>query len=321
MSKITESYNLQSPLKIKIEWCRQTDTPPITLSISALLLNKETNLVDKIEDFVFYGSSLNGNSKRITSNNGEVKCDSLDFKKGFGTGAKYEMTIDLNKINTDISKVRIIASIVSKTESLTEVPGFDKLTKAHFTLTDGANNTYRCDLEKEAESMSRSVDVAIVQRWDKNWRLLEELNYHLGGLNDVYNDDSYVSDLLSLKTPFSTIGNLFDIEQSYERQITIISDGGKGKKTRIDKFINKITKRYKKTSSPLDDPFFEQAFIINRPNSGKVEVEKPDFSFESKEKENPKSNDFSFGDIPLHNKKSSKISDKDFDFDSKKSSE
>ena len=141
MGKINEAYNLQSPLKVKIEWCRQTDTPPITLSISALLLNKETNLVDKLEDFVFYGTPTY-DGKRISSKDGEIKCDSLNFKKGFGTGAEYNMTIDLNKINPDISKIRIIASIISKNETSDDVPCFENLSRARFSVTDGANNTY-----------------------------------------------------------------------------------------------------------------------------------------------------------------------------------
>lgn len=230
MGIIDESYNLKSPLNIKIEWCRKTETPPITLSISALLLNKETNLVDKIEDFVFYGTPPSVDSKRISTENGGVKCDTLDFKKGFGTGAKYEMNIDLDKINKDISKVRIIACIIPKNEYSDSVPGFDNLAKARFTLKDGAGNVYWCDLEKNVDSLSRSVDVAIVQRWDKNWRLIEELIFHHGGLQLIYNDDSYVSDLVSREQSFEEIADLVKIEEVWKRTRTTTRMNKAGKK-------------------------------------------------------------------------------------------
>ena len=47
--------NLQSPLAVKVEWKRNYAEPPLTLSISALMLNQRTGLIDKLEDFVFYG--------------------------------------------------------------------------------------------------------------------------------------------------------------------------------------------------------------------------------------------------------------------------
>lgn len=315
MGKIDESYNLQSPLKVKIEWCRHTDTPPLTLSISALLLNKD-NLVDKLEDFVFYGTPSN-DGKEISTKDGGVKCDSLDFKKGFGTGADYHMTIDLNKINPNISKVRIIASIVSKNETDGNIPGFDNLIKACFSITDGAGKVYSCDLERETESMSRSVDVAIVQRWDKNWRFVEELIFHSGGLDIIYDDDSYVSEHVSNKNPFFEIGNLFEIEHSYERQITVKRDGKVGSFSRVDKFIEKITGRYKRPTKSKD-PFFEEKIDIKTPNliiSENTEREKFDFGTIKK---NPSVEpDFSFEGKDTKKKGKTRGADEDFDFEKK----
>ena len=312
MGNISVSYNLQSPLEVKIEWCRQTDTPPITLCISALLLNKDTNLVDKIEDFVFYGTPLASDGKKISTINGEIKCDSLNFKRGFGTGADYKMTIDLDKINPDINKIRIIASIVSKNDSTKAVPGFDSLSKARFTLSDHAGNIYRCDLENEADSMSRSVDVAIVQRWDKNWRLFEELNFHLGGLSDIYDDDSYVNRNLSLNKPFSSIGDIFEIEQSYERYISIRRDGKKEKVTRVDKFIKRIKGYYRKPQKTNIDSFFDEETII--PQLQEKDVERDAFNFGSKKTTKSSAPDFSFGNTPPKKEVHSEVSDRDFDF-------
>ena len=112
MGKIDESYNLQSPLQLKIEWGRINNTPPLALSISALLLNAYSGVVDKFEDFVFYGSNST-DGKKITSPDGGIMCDTL-LRKGFGTSGEYCMIIDLAKINSDVSKIRVIASIDAK---------------------------------------------------------------------------------------------------------------------------------------------------------------------------------------------------------------
>ena len=53
------NQNLKSPLEVKVEWVRNTSTPPLTLSISALMLNKD-DVINKLEDFVFYGTPNNG---------------------------------------------------------------------------------------------------------------------------------------------------------------------------------------------------------------------------------------------------------------------
>jgi hypothetical protein len=153
------------------------------------------------------------------------------------------MTIDLNKINPNISKVRIIASIVSKNETDGNIPGFDNLIKACFSITDGAGKVYSCDLERETESMSRSVDVAIVQRWDKNWRFVEELIFHSGGLDNIYDDDSYVSELVSYQTPFNEIGSVFRIEETWKRTKSTTRRGRTGEiiRTTVTNVIETIT--------------------------------------------------------------------------------
>ena len=54
------NQNLKSPLEVKVEWGRTSSKPPLTLSVSALMLNKD-NVINKLEDFVFYGTPSNGN--------------------------------------------------------------------------------------------------------------------------------------------------------------------------------------------------------------------------------------------------------------------
>ena len=238
MGKIDESYNLQSPLQLKIEWGRINNTPPLALSISALLLNAYSGVVDKFEDFVFYGSNST-DGKKITSPDGGIMCDTL-LRKGFGTSGEYCMTIDLAKINSDVSKIRVIASIDAKGKDDLDNVGFDTLSKAKFTLKDNAGNTYQCNLENESDTRCRSVDVAIVQRWDKNWRFVEELTFHMGGLDVIYGDDSYVSDYVSRDKPFEEYGDIVKIEETWKRTEMTTRTGRTGEKIR--KTVTKVVK-------------------------------------------------------------------------------
>ena len=259
MGKITESYNLQSPLQLKIEWGRIQNTPPLTLSISALLLNRDSGLVDKFEDFVFYGSpSTDG--KKITSPDGGIMCDTL-LRKGFGTSGEYCMTIDLAKINLEVSKIRIIASIDTKGPEDVDTVGFDTLSKARFSLKDSAGSTYQCDLENESDSLCRSVDVAIVQRWDKNWRFVEELTFHMGGLDMIYSDGSYVSDFVSHEKPFEEYGNIVKIEETWKRTEMTTRLGKTGEKIR-----KTVTKVVKVVTEGLGIDEEERCFKQNIPN-------------------------------------------------------
>ena len=238
MRKIDESYKLQSPLQLKIEWGRINNTPPLALSISALLLNAASGVVDKFEDFVFYGShSTDG--KKITSPDGGIMCDTL-LRKGFGTSGEYCMTIDLAKINSEVNTIRVIASIDAKGKDDLDTVGFDTLSKARFSLKDNAGSTYQCDLVNESDSLCRSVDVAIVQRWDKNWRFVEELTFHMGGLDVIYADDSYVSDFVSRDKPFEEYGDIIKIEETWKRTEMTTRLGSTGEKIR--KTVTKVVK-------------------------------------------------------------------------------
>lgn len=259
MPIITESYNLQSPLQLKIEWGRIQNTPPLTLSISALLLNRDSGLVDKFEDFVFYGSP-SADGKKITSPDGGIMCDTL-LRKGFGTSGEYCMTIDLAKINLEVSKIRIIASIDTKGLEDVDNVGFDNLSKARFTLKDSAGSTYQCDLENESDSRCRSVDVAIVQRWDKNWRFVEELTFHMGGLDMIYSDGSYVSDFVSHEKPFEEYGNIVKIEETWKRTEMTTRLGKTGEKIR-----KTVTKVVKVVTEGLGIDEEERGFKQNIPN-------------------------------------------------------
>ena len=260
MGKIDESYNLQSPLQLKIEWGRTNNTPPLALSISALLLNAYSGVVDKFEDFVFYGSpSTDG--KKITSSNGGIMCDTL-LRKGFGTSGDYCMTIDLNKIDTEVSKIRVIASIDAKEKEDLDTVGFDTLSKAEFTLMDSAGSTYQCNLENESDSRCRSVDVAIVQRWDKNWRFVEELTFHMGGLDMIYSDDSYVSDLVSSQKTFEEYGDIIKIEEAWKKIEMTTRIGRTGQKIR--KTVTKVVKVVTEGLGMDDEERVYKQNILNR---------------------------------------------------------
>jgi len=260
MGKIDESYNLQSPLQLKIEWGRINNTPPLALSISALLLNAYSGVVDKFEDFVFYGSTST-DGKKITSPDGGIMCDTL-LRKGFGTSGDYCMTIDLDKINTEVNKIRVVASIDAKGKEDWDTVGFDTLSKAEFTLMDSAGKTYQCNLEKESDSRCRSVDVAIVQRWDKNWRFVEELTFHMGGLDMIYCDDSYVSDLVSIENPFEECGDIVKIEETWKKTEMTTRIGRTGQKIR--KTVTKVVEAVTEVLGMDEDERDYKQNILNR---------------------------------------------------------
>lgn len=178
--------NLQSPLTVKVEWKRTSAEPPLTLSISALMLNQRTGLIDKLEDFVFYGSKMSNDG--ILSEDKSIKCDPVDFKNGFGTESVYKMSIDLNQIKKSVDKVRIVVSINPRTEA--ESYGFDNMLKAEVEIRDYNGTSYFCDLIKDSESNCRCVDIGLVKRWGDSWRFEETLQGYLGGLEYAYNDNS-----------------------------------------------------------------------------------------------------------------------------------
>ena len=215
--------NLQSPLTVKVEWKRNSAEPPLTLSISALMLNQRTGLIDKLEDFVFYGSKMSNDG--ILSEDKSIKCDPVDFKKGFGTEGVYKMSIDLKKVKVDVDKIRIVVSINPKVEDYPQI-GFDTLLTTQFTIEDSAGVSYSCDLAKDSDSGCRCIDIGLVKRWGDNWRFEEEMELTLGGLELVYNE--YMCDSIINSNPFSKIGDLSIIENKYKETIknTIISKDG-----------------------------------------------------------------------------------------------
>ena len=186
--------NLQSPLAVKVEWKRNSAEPPLTLSISALMLNQRTGLIDKLEDFVFYGSKMSNDG--ILSEDKSIKCDPVDFKKGFGTEGVYKMSIDLKKVKVDVDKIRIVVSINPRFEN--ESYGFDNMIKAEVIICDNNGTSYFYDLKKDAESNCRCVDIGLVKRWGDCWRFEETLQGYFGGLEYAYNDNS--SKLLDFKS-------------------------------------------------------------------------------------------------------------------------
>ena len=215
--------NLQSPLTVKVEWKRNSAEPPLTLSISALMLNQRTGLIDKLEDFVFYGSKMSNDG--ILSEDKSIKCDPVDFKKGFGTEGVYKMSIDLKKVKVDVDKIRIVVSINPKVEDYPQI-GFDTLLTTQFTIEDSAGVSYSCDLAKDSDSGCRCIDIGLVKRWGDNWRFEEEMELMLGGLELVYNE--YMCDSIINSNPFSKIGDLSIIENKYketEENTKITKDG------------------------------------------------------------------------------------------------
>lgn len=216
------NQNLKSPLEVKVEWVRNTSTPPLTLSISALMLNKD-DVINKLEDFVFYGTPNNGSD--IISSDKSVTCDMINFDKGFGTESSYKMNLELGKVSDTIDRINIVVSINTKAND-THLPAFDSLTKATFSIKDAAGLTFTTELNKTGESSCRCITVGLVRRYAQSWRFEEEMELKLGGLEIVYNE--YMSDSIVNNNPFSTIGDLSIIEKKYketEENTKITKDG------------------------------------------------------------------------------------------------
>ena len=216
------NQNLKSPLKVKVEWVRNSSTPPLTLSISALMLNKE-DVINKLEDFVFYGTPNNGSD--IISSDKSVTCDMINFDKGFGTESSYKMNLDLGKVSEAIDRINIVVSINTKGDDI-QLPAFDSLIKATFSIKDGNGLSFKTELNKNKESLCRCIQVGLVKRYEGSWRFEEELEFKLGGLELVYND--YMNESIINNYPFSTIGDLSIIEKKYketEENTKITKDG------------------------------------------------------------------------------------------------
>ena len=218
------NQNLKSPLEVKVEWVRNSSVPPLTLSISALMLNKD-NVINKLEDFIFYGTPNNGND--IISSDKSVTCDALNFEKGFGTESSYKMNLELGKVSDSIDRINIVVSINTK-EDGSQLPAFDSLTKAVFSIRDAAGLTFTAELNKTGESSCRCITVGLVRRYALFWRFEEEMELKLGGLELIYNE--YMSDSIVKSKPFSVIGDLNVIENIYkekEKKTEIFPDGSK----------------------------------------------------------------------------------------------
>lgn len=223
MRSIRDTTDLQSPLEVEVEWCRTSSDPPLTLSISALMLSKE-DIVDQLDDFVFYGSHVNPESNKIISKDHSVTCNVLDFKNGFGTGGVCWMNLELDKIREDINRVRILVSINHKDESQDDKSSFDTLKKAKFIIRDKSGATYSTELSQGSDMDCRCIEVGLVKRYGSSWRFEDELNCLLGGLDMAY--DEYVRDDIVKGTPFNQIGNITRIEQRYRKPSTKIRKGG-----------------------------------------------------------------------------------------------
>jgi len=217
------NQNLKSPLEVKVEWRRTSSKPPLTLSISALMLNKD-NVINKLEDFVFYGTPSNGND--IISSDKSITCDAINFKDGFGTESSYKMNLELSKVSESIDRINIVVSINAKGDS-SILPAFDSLTKAIFSIKDAAGLTFIAELNKTGESLCRCITVGLVRRYGNSWRFEEEMELKLGGLELIY--DEYMCDSIINNTPFNVIGDLSIIENKYKETIkqTTITKGGR----------------------------------------------------------------------------------------------
>lgn len=214
--------DLKSPIEVKVDWKRHSTIPPLTLSISALMLNNE-DVINRLEDFVFYGTPNNGSD--IISSDKSVTCDALNFEKGFGTESSYKMNLDLGKVSNTIDRINIVVSINTKAND-THLPAFDSLTKATFSIKDAAGLTFTTELNKTGESSCRCITVGLVRRYAQSWRFEEEMELKLGGLELVYNE--YMCDSIINSNPFSKIGDLTIIEKKYketEENTQITKDG------------------------------------------------------------------------------------------------
>lgn len=240
------NQNLKSPLEVKVEWVRNTSTPPLTLSISALMLNKD-DVINKLEDFVFYGTPNNGSD--IISSDKSVTCDALNFDKGFGTESSYKMNLELGKVSDTIDRINIVVSINTKAND-TNLPAFDSLTKATFSIKDAAGLTFTTELNKTGESSCRCITVGLVRRYAQSWRFEEEMELKLGGLELVYNE--YMSDSIISSNPFSRIGDLSIIENRYKETTKTTSISKDGSKSIIEKTVEMISTQFGKIAGAIE---------------------------------------------------------------------
>lgn len=238
------NHNLKSPLEVKVEWGRTSSKPPLTLSVSALMLNKD-NVINKLEDFVFYGTPSNGND--IISADKSITCDVINFKDGFGTESSYKMNLELGKVSESIDRINIVVSVNVK-EDNSVLPAFDSLTKAIFSIKDAEGLTFIAELNKTGESFCRCITVGLVRRYGQSWRFEEEMELKLGGLELVYNE--YMCDSIISINPFSKIGDLSYVENKYKETVkktTILKDGTKNV---IEKTITYVAEKIDKYTKP-----------------------------------------------------------------------
>lgn len=240
------NQNLKSPLEVKVEWGRTSSKPPLTLSISALMLNKD-NVINKLEDFVFYGTPSSGND--IISSDKSITCDAINFKDGFGTESSYKMNLELGKVSESIDRINIVVSVNVKGDSAI-LPAFDSLTKAIFSIKDATGLTFIAKLNKTGESSCRCITVGLVRRYAQFWRFEEEMELKLGGLELVYNE--YMSDSILKSYPFSKIGDLSLIENRYKETTKTTHISKDGSKSIIEKTVDMISTQWGKIAGTIE---------------------------------------------------------------------
>lgn len=274
------NQNLKSPLEVKVEWGRTSSKPPLTLSVSALMLNKD-NVINKLEDFVFYGTPSNGND--IISADKSITCDAINFKDGFGTESSYKMNLELGKVSESIDRINIVVSVNVKGDSFI-LPAFDSLTKAIFSIKDAEGLTFIAELNKTGESLCRCITVGLVRRYGNSWRFEEEMELKLGGLELVY--DEYMCNSIIYNTPFNEIGDLSIIENKYKETIkkTTITKGGH--KNVFERTIEVISTQIGKLAGSSET---QKPWRGHRPrhNSESIEVTKISPQEDNKNKRKP----------------------------------
>lgn len=286
------NMNLKSPINIKVEWKRTESSSPFTLNISAFLLNKK-GIVNKMEDFVFYGNKINGVGSIVNSDN-SVRCDALNIPSCFNTESAYRMTLNLDAVRPDVNHIRIIVSITSKDYS-DNSSSFDCLSNAKFTLKDSEDFIYESELNHNIDPNCRCIEICLVQRYGSNWRFYEENIARIGGLELPYNEYTHH---LNEYVPFSNIGDISKIEWHFEESVVVKNKNG-------STFGEKITKRIKDfflpnqpTKKEIDD-FFNNTDFQTWPQHIDVEKENKDPFFQDLDSKNkakaPPKEDFSFG--------------------------
>lgn len=272
------NQNIKSPLEVKVEWVRNTSTPPLTLSISALMLNKD-DVINKLEDFVFYGSPNNGSD--IISSDKSITCDALNFDKGFGTESSYKMNLELGKVSNTIDRINIVVSINTKAND-THLPAFDSLTKATFSIKDAAGLTFTTELNKTGESSCRCITVGLVRRYAQSWRFEEEMELKLGGLELVYNE--YMSDSIINSNPFSSIGDLTIIENKYKETVRKTKITKDGTKNIIERTVEVISTKIGQLTGK-EEP--RKPWKDHRPKGNRVQPTESEQVYEVEHKEKP----------------------------------